>query len=48
MSDLGYGPGSLPEAERASAETLALPVFPELSDAEQEEVVGTIAGFYGR
>jgi dTDP-4-amino-4,6-dideoxygalactose transaminase len=44
---LGYTEGSLPESERAAAETLALPVYPELSDAQAAEVVGAIAQFYG-
>jgi dTDP-4-amino-4,6-dideoxygalactose transaminase len=47
FSDLGYGKGEFPVAERASREVLALPVFPELTEAEQSEVVDTIAEFYG-
>jgi dTDP-4-amino-4,6-dideoxygalactose transaminase len=43
---LGYGKGGLPEAERASAEVLALPMFPELREDEQQRVVATIAEFY--
>jgi dTDP-4-amino-4,6-dideoxygalactose transaminase len=42
---LGYGPGQLPEAERAAREVLALPVFPELSPAQIDHVTGTIQRF---
>jgi dTDP-4-amino-4,6-dideoxygalactose transaminase len=42
---LGYRRGDFPESERASAETLALPVYPELSDAQAAYVVNSIAAF---
>jgi dTDP-4-amino-4,6-dideoxygalactose transaminase len=43
----GLGGGMrLPQAERASREVLALPVYPELTESQQEEVVGAIADFY--
>jgi dTDP-4-amino-4,6-dideoxygalactose transaminase len=44
---LGYGEGSFPEAERASREVLALPIFPELREDEQQAVVSAIAEFLG-
>ena len=45
-ADLPYGKGSLPETERASREVLNLPIFPELTEGEQQQVVRTIAAFY--
>lgn len=41
----GYPAGSLPETERAAREILNLPIYPELTPREQEQVVGTIASF---
>lgn len=46
LSDLGYRPGDFPEAEAAAREVLALPIYPELRDDEQQAVVETIRGFY--
>lgn len=46
FSYLGYKPGQFPQAELISSQILALPVFPELTDAQQEFVVQTIAKFY--
>ncbi|MDE2052392.1 MAG: DegT/DnrJ/EryC1/StrS family aminotransferase [Gammaproteobacteria bacterium] len=43
---LGHRPGEMPESERAAAEVLALPVFPELSPAQIDYVAGTIERFY--
>jgi len=46
FTDLGYKAGDLPESERAARESLALPMFPELRDNEQQRVVTAIAEFY--
>jgi dTDP-4-amino-4,6-dideoxygalactose transaminase len=45
FSYLGYKEGAFPEAERAATETFALPVFPELSEAQQAYVVDSIKSF---
>lgn len=39
FSDLGYGKGSFPVAEKASQEVLSLPMHPWLTEEEQEKVV---------
>jgi len=46
FSFLNYRERDFPEAERAAAQTLALPVFPELTAAQQEYVVDRIKFFY--
>jgi dTDP-4-amino-4,6-dideoxygalactose transaminase len=43
---LGHKPGDLPRAELAAEQTLAVPIYPELSDRQAERVVGLIADFY--
>ena len=44
---LGYKDGDFPESERAAAETLALPIYPELTTAQLDHVVTSVAEFYG-
>ena len=43
---LGGAAGDCPESERASHETLALPIFPELSESQLQYVVDSVAAFY--
>jgi UDP-4-amino-4,6-dideoxy-N-acetyl-beta-L-altrosamine transaminase len=39
---LGFGPGHCPEAERYGEEALSLPLYPALSDGEQDRVVASL------
>jgi dTDP-4-amino-4,6-dideoxygalactose transaminase len=39
---LGYQTGSLPETERTATEVLSLPIYPEMTSAEQQCVITTI------
>lgn len=45
---LGYREGDFPESERAAKETIAIPIYPELSKEQQAQVVQAIGGFYSR
>jgi len=45
FSYLGYKEGDFPESESAARETLALPVYPELTEAQQAYVVDAIRSF---
>ena len=46
MADLGYKEGDLPETEKAAKETLALPIFPEITEGEQDYVIESIKDFF--
>jgi dTDP-4-amino-4,6-dideoxygalactose transaminase len=46
LAHLGYRVGDFPEAERASRETLALPMYPELAQRAVDAIVGVIADYY--
>jgi dTDP-4-amino-4,6-dideoxygalactose transaminase len=46
FASLGHQPGDFPVAEAAAHETLALPMYPELSEEAQRHVVATISRFF--
>ena len=47
FADLGYGMGSLPVTEQAMKEVISLPIYPELTDSQQDEVISAVREFYG-
>jgi dTDP-4-amino-4,6-dideoxygalactose transaminase len=44
---LGHAAGDFPVSERAAREVLALPIYPELSDAQLQKVAGAVIEFLG-
>jgi len=46
FSFLKHAPGDFPQSERAAAETLALPIYPELTQTQLDHVVASVAAFY--
>ena len=46
FKDLGYQKGDFPHAEAAACESLALPLYPELTDEQQRYVVGQVKEFH--
>ncbi|HEU5169388.1 MAG TPA: DegT/DnrJ/EryC1/StrS family aminotransferase [Gemmatimonadales bacterium] len=47
FAELGYARGSLPATETAMESVVSLPIYPELTDAQQNEVIEVVRGFYG-
>ncbi len=45
LAYLGYKPGDFPESERAAAQALSLPIYPQLQQAQIEHVAKTILSF---
>jgi dTDP-4-amino-4,6-dideoxygalactose transaminase len=46
FAHLGYKKGSLPRTEAAMDRVISLPIFPELTDAQQDVVIEAVKGFY--
>ncbi len=45
FATLGYTPGTMPESEGAANETLALPIYPELTEEQIRYVASTVQEF---
>jgi dTDP-4-amino-4,6-dideoxygalactose transaminase len=47
FANLGYSTGDFPHAERAALDSLAIPIYSEITAEQQEAVVDQIASFLG-
>jgi len=45
---LGYSEGAFPESEKASKDVISLPVYPELTTGQLDEVISAVREFYGK
>ena len=48
FKDLGYRKGDFPVSEKAAAEVLSLPIYPELTSEQKDYVIACLKEFYGR
>lgn len=48
FQSFGYKPGDLPASEKAAAEVLSLPIFPELTDSQAEQVTDTLTAILSK
>ncbi|MFP4144429.1 MAG: DegT/DnrJ/EryC1/StrS family aminotransferase [Phycisphaeraceae bacterium] len=46
FDDLGYKQGDMPASEEAAEEVLSLPIFPGMSEEQQDEVIAAIEEFF--
>jgi dTDP-4-amino-4,6-dideoxygalactose transaminase len=46
FAHLGYQPGSLPVAEAAMGSVISLPIYPELTEQQQDTVINAVTSFY--
>lgn len=46
FAGLGFGPGTLPQAEKAAQEVLSIPMFSEMTHAQQNEVVEAVRDYF--
>ncbi len=48
FKDLAYSPGDMPHSEKAASSVVSIPIFGEMTDAERDEVIDAITGYFKR